>query len=140
MQLRSKATVARAESPAQDAARYGKRLMEISESLATAPGEDAAQARALLKTAADAADEAARLLENVRPAKLRLHVNVTNQPSLMAEAARYLLERNPGESPVVMHTGASRRNLPFAIQPSARLIAQLRALLSDDAVWTEARK
>lgn len=140
MQLKSQSAGVRPDTAALDAARYGQRLMEISEHLASIPGEDAARARALLKTAADAADEAARLLDHVRPTKLRLHVNTTNQPGLMSEAARYLLERHPGDAPVVMHSGASQQNLPFAVQPSARLISQLRALLSDDAVWTETRK
>ena len=140
MQLKSQSAGPRPDTSAHDAARYGQRLMEISEHLASVPGEGAVRARALLKQAADAAQEAARLLEDIRPAKLRLHVNTVNQPELMVEAARYLLERNPGDTPVMVHRGATQENLPFAIQPSARLISQLRALLSDNAVWTETRK
>ncbi len=140
MQLKSQSAGPRPDTSVQDAARYGQRLMEISEHLASVPGEEAVQARALLKKAADAAQEAARLLDGVRPAKVRLHVNTANQPELMVEAARYLLERNPGDTPVTLHRGATQQNLPFAIQPTARLVAQLRALLSDGAVWTETRK
>lgn len=139
MQLKSQSAAPRPDTSAQDAARYGQRLMEISEHLASVPGEAASRARSLLKSSAETAAEAARLLEGVRPARLRLHVNTANQPELMVEAARYLLERNPGGTPVTLHRGATKQNLPFAVQPSARLISQLRALLSEDAVWTEVR-
>lgn len=139
MQLRSRAAGGRQGSPAQDAARYGTRLMEIAEQAEMAPGEGAARARDLLKQAADAAQEAALLLEGVRPSRVRMHVNTANQPELILEAVRYLLERQPGETPVTLHQGATKRGLPFAVHPTARLVAQLRALLGEDAVWTETR-
>lgn len=139
MQLKSQKSVARPDTSAQDAARYGHRLAEIGEHLASMPGENVARARTLLKQAADAAQEAAGLMEGVKPRKLRLHLNTANQPELLVESARYMLERHPGDTPVSFHSGPSLSNLPFGIQMSARLVSQLRALLGDDAVWTEAR-
>lgn len=137
MQIRSKSTVPRADTSAQDAERYGTRLAEISDHLAARPGEEAAKARDLLKQAADAALEASNLLAGAAPEKLRLHVNTANQPSILVEAAEFLMEKNRGNTPVTMHSGASRRNLPYGVQASARLISQMRALLGDKAVWTE---
>jgi hypothetical protein len=140
MQIKSQSSVSRSDQSAQDAARYGQRLAEIGRHLATLPGEDTAKARELLKQAADAALEASRLMEGAKPQKLRLHVNFANQPELLAEAARYLLERSPGDSPVTVHRGVGQEHLPFGVQPTARLVLQLRALLGDDSVWTEMRK
>lgn len=137
MQIKSKSTTARADTSAQDAERYGTRLAEISDHLATLPGENAATARDLLKQAADAAREASALLSGAAPEKLRLHVSTANQPGVLSEAAQFLLEKNRGNTPVTLHSGPSRRNLPYGIQLSARLVSQLRALLGDKAVWTE---
>jgi hypothetical protein len=134
MQIKSQSSVSRSDQSAQDAARYGQRLAEIGRHLATLPGEDTAKARELLK------QEASRLMEGAKPQKLRLHVNFANQPELLAEAARYLLERSPGDSPVTVHRGVGQEHLPFGVQPTARLVLQLRALLGDDSVWTEMRK
>jgi hypothetical protein len=138
MQIKSQSTVARADTSAQDAERYGMRLAEISEHLSTLPGDDAAKARALLSQAAEAAQEASRLISGVAPAKLRFHVNTGNQPDLLVEAVKFLLEKNRGNTPVTLHSGASRQNLPYGVQLTARLVSQVRALLGDKAAWTEA--
>src|SRR5205823_5477489 len=87
------------ESLAQDAARYGQRLREIGSHLEVLPGEAPARARTLLLQAAEAAKEAAGLMEDAKPARLRLHLNTAGQPSLIVEAVRYLLECSPGETP-----------------------------------------
>jgi len=137
MQIKSQSTAARADTSAQDVERYGMRLAEIGEHLSTRPGEDAAKARELLKQAADAAREAAALLSGAAPEKLRLHVNTGNQPDILAEAARFLMEKNRGNTPVTLHSGPSRQNLPYGVHLTARLVSQLRALLGDKAVWTE---
>lgn len=140
MQIKSQSSVGRPDQSAQDAARYAMRLAEIGQHLATLPGDDIAKARELLKNAADAAHEASQLMAGITAQKLRLHLNFANQPELLAEAARFLLEKNPGDSPVTLHRGVGQQHLPFAVQPSARLVSQLRALLGDDSVWTEIRK
>jgi hypothetical protein len=140
MQIKSQTAAPRADQSAHDAGRYGLRLAEIGEHLASLPGEEIARARVLLQTAADSALEASRLMEGIKPRKLRLHINLANQPELLAEAARFLLEKNPGDSPIMIHRGVGQESLPFGVQPSARLVSQLRALLGDDAVWTEVRK
>jgi hypothetical protein len=137
MQIKSQSTAARADTSAQDAERYGMRLAEISDHLATLSGEDAARARELLKQAAEAAREASGLIAGRNPAKVRLHVNTGNQPDILVEAAKFLLEKNRGNTPVTLHSGASRQNLPYGVQLTARLVSQLRALLSDKAAWTE---
>lgn len=140
MQIKSQSSVARPDTAAQDAARYGMRLTEIGEHLASIPGEEIARARVLLAQAGNAAEEASRLMQGVKPQKLRLHVNVANQPEILSEAARFMLEKNAGDSPVTLHRGVGQQNLPFGVQPTARLVSQLRALLGDDSVWTEVRK
>lgn len=140
MQIKSHSVVARPDTSAQDAARYGLRLAEIGEHLATLPGDDLAKARQLLKEAAEAAQEASRLMEGTKPQKLRLHVNVANQPELLSEAGRFLMEKNRGDSPITLHRGVGQQNLPYGVQISARLVSQLRALLGEDSVWTEVRK
>jgi hypothetical protein len=138
MQIKSQSTVARTDTSAHDAERYGMRLAEISDHLAAVPGEDAARARELLKGAAEAAREAAGLIAGTNPAKVRLHVNTGNQPDILVEAVRFLLEKNRGNTPVTFHSGASSHNLPYGIQLTARLLSQVRALLGDKAAWTEA--
>ncbi|HEY3266464.1 MAG TPA: hypothetical protein VGM37_06035 [Armatimonadota bacterium] len=140
MQIKSHSAAPKADSSAPDAARYGMRLADIAEHLASTPGENVARARELLTQAADAAQEASRLIEGITTNKLRLHVNVANQPDLLSETARYLLEKNAGDAPITLHRGGAIQNLPFGVHVSARLVSQLRALLGDDAVWTEARK
>jgi hypothetical protein len=140
MQIKSTRVPGKVDSPAQDAARYGRRLSEIGEGLAMVSGEDAARARELLKGAADAAEEASRLMDGTPATRLRLHLNMANQPDLMVEATRYLLERQAGNTPVTLHQGMSQQSLPFAVNVTPRLITRLRALLGDEAVWTEDRK
>lgn len=137
MQIKSQSVAARADTSAHDAERYGTRLAEISEHLATVPGDDAARARELLKQAADAATEAAALLTGSVPKRMRLHVNTSGQPDIMSEAARFLLEKNRGNTSITLHSGASSQNPGFGVQLSARLVSMLRALLGDKAVWTE---
>ena len=128
------------ETLAADADRYGQRLLDISEFLELHPSDDATEARRLLKGAADSAHAASLLIAGKEPRRLRLHVNVQSQNQVMVEAAQYLLESHPGQSPVVLHRGLSQQNLPFAIQITPRLVARLRALFGEDKVWTEERK
>lgn len=129
-----------AETLAADAERYGQRLLDISEFLELHTGDNATEARRLLKGAADSAHAASLLISGKEPKRLRLHVNVQSQNQVLVEAAQYLLESHPGQSPVVFHRGVSQQSLPFAIQITARLVARLRALFGEDKVWTEERK
>lgn len=131
---------------AADAARYARRLAEFGEEMAALPGDDAARARDLLAAASDAAQQAAVLMEaraasgsGTKREKLRLHVSATGQSSILTEAASFLLESNRGDTPVTWHDGASRRQLPYSVRVTSRLVSRLRALLGDDAVWTEGR-
>jgi hypothetical protein len=131
---------------AADTARYARRLAEFGEEMAALPGDEAAKARDLLAGASDAALQAATLMEaaaasgaGTTKGKLRLHVSATGQSAVLTDAAVFLLESNRGDTPVTWHDGASRRQLPYAVRVSSRLVSRLRALLGDDAVWTEGR-
>jgi hypothetical protein len=124
---------------AADAARYGQRLAEFGVQMAALPGDDAARARELLGSAADAAREASDLMSGHLHERLRLHLNFAGQSTVLTDAAEFLLESARGDSPVVVHHGASQHSLPFGVRVSSRLVNRLRALLGADAAWTEAR-
>ena len=124
---------------AEDAARYAKRLAEIADHLVDHPDEGTKRAVELLRSASRDATEAATLIPSRPVGPLRLHINQSNQSEVLLEAVRLILETHPGDTPVTIHRGADRRNLPFAVRLTPALVLRLQAILGEDAVWTEAR-